>query len=263
MLTLGIGPFAGFGITGTAVAFVLSYAFGTILVIKTLFSGRAVFRLRLQDFVPARSAAREIFTVGALGGANAALSSITGLVVAGFIGHLGSAELAGYGLAVRIEYLVVPLSFAFGTALVTVVGTNIGIGNVQRAKRAAWIGGGLSALVTTAVGLGAALFPFLWLRLFTTDAEVIVSGTAYLESVGPFYGFFGLGLALYFASIGAGRPGLAVTSTALRLGIVAVGMSYASRSLVEACSIVVLAFVVYGGAIALGTIFAPWGTHRR
>ena len=33
---------------------------------------------------------------------------------------------------------------------------------------------------------------------------MIEAGTAYLRAVGPFYGFFGLGMALYFASQGAG-----------------------------------------------------------
>jgi Na+-driven multidrug efflux pump len=34
---------------------------------------------------------------------------------------------------------------------------------------------------------------------------VLAAGTRYLTIVGPFYGFFGAGLALYFASQGAGR----------------------------------------------------------
>ena len=34
---------------------------------------------------------------------------------------------------------------------------------------------------------------------------MIAVGSAYLRAVGPFYGFFGFGLALYFASQGAGR----------------------------------------------------------
>ena len=33
---------------------------------------------------------------------------------------------------------------------------------------------------------------------------MVAAGSAYLRIVGPFYGFFGLGMALYFASQGAG-----------------------------------------------------------
>ena len=55
------------------------------------------------------------------------------------------------------------------------------------------------------IGLAAAIFPEAWLALFGTDPAMIEAGSAYLRAVGPFYGCFGFGLALYFASQGAGR----------------------------------------------------------
>ena len=51
---------------------------------------------------------------------------------------------------------------------------------------------------------------------------MIEVGTSYLQIVGPFYGFFGGGLALYFASQGAGRVGWAMMFAVLRV-IIAVG----------------------------------------
>src|SRR2546429_8001796 len=59
--------------------------------------------------------------------------------------------------------------------------------------------------LTETIGLAAALFPGVWMSLFTRDPAVVAAGSAYLRVVGPSYGFFGLGLALYFASQGAGR----------------------------------------------------------
>ena len=47
--------------------------------------------------------------------------------------------------------------------------------------------------------------------------------TAYLRIVGSCYGFFGLGLALFFASQGAGRLAWPLAASALRLVIVALG----------------------------------------
>ena len=66
-------------------------------------------------------------------------------------------------------------------------------------------GGALAFALTEAVGLAAAIFPMAWLGLFTDDAGMLETGSAYLRLVGPTYGFFGLGLCLYFASQGAGR----------------------------------------------------------
>ncbi len=85
------------------------------------------------------------------------------------------------------------------------VGTSIGANRRERALRTAWIGGFVAAGVSEAIGLCAAAFPHAWLSLFGTDPAMLDAGSQYLRTVGPFYGFFGLGLALYFASQGAGR----------------------------------------------------------
>ena len=58
--------------------------------------------------------------------------------------------------------------------------------------------------LTETIGVAAALFPAAWLTLFDSDPAMIAAGSTYLRIVGPFYGFFGLGMALYFASQGAG-----------------------------------------------------------
>src|SRR4029450_5493747 len=103
------------------------------------------------------------------------------------------------------EYLQIPLVFGMGSALVAMVGTNVGAGQTPRAERIAWTGAGLGAAVTGSIGLAAAAVPHAWLGLFTPDPHVQAAGAPSLRIVGPAYGFFGLGLALYFASQGAGR----------------------------------------------------------
>jgi MATE family, multidrug efflux pump len=85
------------------------------------------------------------------------------------------------------------------------VGTNIGAGRRARALRVAWIGAAIAAGLCEVIGLCAAVAPRAWLVLFDTDASMIDAGSRYLQAVGPLYGLFGLGMALYFASQGAGR----------------------------------------------------------
>ena len=55
---------------------------------------------------------------------------------------------------------------------------------------------------------------------------MLATGAAYLRIVGPAYGFFGLGLALYFASQGAGRLFWPLFAGLLRL-LIAVGGGWA------------------------------------
>src|SRR5205814_5307044 len=95
--------------------------------------------------------------------------------------------------------------FGVGTSALIMVGTNMGAGQIARARRAAWIGGLVAAAFTEAVGLLAALFPYTWLRLFSDEPAVLATGALYLRIVGPTYGLVGLGMLLYFAGQGAGR----------------------------------------------------------
>jgi Na+-driven multidrug efflux pump len=77
--------------------------------------------------------------------------------------------------------------------------------------------------LTGAIGFLAAAFPVAWLSLFGNDPKMIETGASYLHIVGPFYGFFGGGLALYFASKSAGRVGWAMMVVVLRVIIAAGG----------------------------------------
>ena len=145
------------------------------------------------------------------------------VLLTSLVGPFGTFALAGYGIGARLEYLQIPLVFGFGAALVTMVGTNIGAGRLARARRVARVGAGLAAAVTGSIGLFGTCFPHLWLGLFSTHPDVLAVGTMYLRIVGPTYGCFGLGLALYFASQGAGRLLWPLLAGGARLAIAAGG----------------------------------------
>ena len=110
-------------------------------------------------------------------------------------------------------------------------------------------------------GLVGALWPDLWLGLFTGDAAVLATGRQYLERVGPCYWAFGLGLSLYFASQGAGRmawptaAGVARLLTAAGGGWLAVAVLDAGTAgLFLAIGLGLLVFAaLIAGPIALGS----------
>src|SRR5206468_5671688 len=147
----------------------------------------------------------QILRVGLPSAAGTILANLTVVVTTGFVGAFGKNAIAGYGLASRLDYLLIPLLFALGTASVTMVGTNIGAGRHARARKVAWTSAAISAAITGVIGLVAALFPEAWLHLFSREEEVVRIGSDYLVRVAPLYVFTGLGMALYFASQGAGR----------------------------------------------------------
>jgi Na+-driven multidrug efflux pump len=144
------------------------------------------------------------------------------------------------------------------------VGTNIGAGQRERALRTAWIGAGIAVVLTEIIGLGAAVLPHAWLGLFDTDPAMLDAGARYLRLVGPFYGLFGLGLALYFASVGAGRLLWPLIANMTRLLIAAIGGWLALRwsgditYVFGALSVALAAFgLMNAGAVAGGAWFGP------
>lgn len=252
-LIFGVGPFPALGVAGGAVALLAYYGLGTVIYAAYLWSGRSVVRPNLLGTRLRWTLFYDIFRVGAVASVISLMTNVTIALTTGLVAAFGAAAIAGYGVGTRLEYMLVPLSFGFGGALVALVGTNIGAGNRERALRAAWIGSWVSFALTGTIGMLAALFPAAWLSLFIADPKAIEAGSAYLRTVGPFYGFFGLGMALYFASQGAGTLKWPLLAGVLRT-IVAVAGGWLVLRWTGSLTAV---FLTLGVALALfGTVIA-------
>jgi putative MATE family efflux protein len=221
-LIFGVGPFPALGVAGGATALVVFYLGATAFFAWYILTGRNAVRLR-----PTRlewRLYRQILGVGTLSTINSLQTNLTVAITTALVAHwFGPSDVAGFGTASRLEYLLIPLVFGIGSTLVAMVGMNVGAGQVARARRIALIGGAAAFLLTEAIGVAAAIFPQAWLRLFDNDPAMLASGVAYLRIVGPFYGCFGLGLSLYFAMQGAGRMVWPLVAGFLRLMAATVG----------------------------------------
>ena len=189
------------------------------------------------------------------------------MLLTGLVGAFGTPALAGYGMGVRLEYMMIPLVFGLGAALVTMVGTNYGAGERARAKRVAWVGAATAAGITETIGLLAALFPRVWIGLFSSEPDVIAAGSAYLRIVGPSYGFFGLGLALYFASQGAGRLLWPILAGLARLVVAGAGgwiaLHWFGGGLTSLFAVMALALTLFGITIAIAVAGGAWRVRRN
>ncbi|MEW5865041.1 MAG: MATE family efflux transporter [Pseudomonadota bacterium] len=259
-LTLGWGPFPRLGIAGAAVAYVSAFAFASVLTGAWLWR-RTALAPRREDFRFAWRQFREILRVGAVSSLSAVQTVLTAVVLTGLVGRFGTAALAGYGVGVRLELLQIPIVFAIGQALVVLVGTSVGAGRPARAKRVAFTGAAIAAGVCLAIGATAALFPRLWVSLFSSDPSVLDAGAAYLRIVGPFYPFIGVGIALYFASQGAARVAWPVLAGTARLVIV-VGGGFAALALgaplAALFAVIALGIVVWGAGTVLAVRASDW-----
>jgi Na+-driven multidrug efflux pump len=262
-LIFGWGPFPRLGIAGGGFALLIYYALGTVILGWYVASGR-----NLASFRMARirwELVKEILSVGAVAAVNTIQINFTIAVTMGFMAaYAGPDAVAGFGIGTRLEYLMPPISFGLGAPLVALVGTNIGANQNTRALKIALIGGAVGFAVAEAIGATAAIWPHACLTLFTGDPHIVAIGTRYIRTVGPFYGFFGLGISMYFASQGAGRLSWPLIGGLARM-IVALGGGWVVLRVTGSTSLLLLVYasgmLLYGtviaSSVAAGTWFRP------
>ena len=262
-LIFGWGPLPALGIAGGAVALLAYYALGTAMLLVYMGSSKLISLQALKQFRASKVLLRQILGVGLLSAIGTLCTNASIMLATAFIGQYGVSALAGYGTASRLEYLMVPVVFGFGSPLLAIVGTCIGAGKPERAVKAAWTAAAMVFVLTEAVGLLAATFPGPWLSLFTADPAAIETGSQYLRVVAPFYGLFGVGLVLYFGSQGAGRMQWPIIGNLARVVIVALGgwaLVATGAGITWVYALQVLGLVAYCAVIALSVARGAWFT---
>lgn len=254
LLIFGVGEMPGLGLRGAALALVAYYFAACAILGWRMVRGATQVSLR-----PCRPAWRyfaEILKVGVPACVHAALINAAVAVTTGFVGAYGTAALAGYGIGARLEYLQIPIVFGLGATLVAMVGTNVGAGQFERARRIAWTGGLFAAAVCGAIGAVVTVAPWLWAGIFTDDPDVLAIATRYFRIVGPSYAFLGLGMALYFSFQGTGRMLWPLLCVGVRILIIAAGCALATRAfslgIGSLFAVTAAALVVFGAMYALG-----------
>lgn len=258
LLVLGGGPLPALGIAGAGVAYLVNFGFASIAMLAYLLRPGSRLKPSRKDLRLDARMFREILRVGAVSSLNSMLTVLTAVLLTGIVGSYGTAALAGYGVGVRLELMQVPLVFAIGQALVAHIGTNIGAGQIERAKRIAWIGSSIAAGVGLAIGAFVAIFPLAWAGLFSTDPAVLEACSQYLRRVAPCYPFLAVGVALYFASQGAGRMAMPLLAGLFRLVIASLG----GFAAIKAGAPLSAVFYVIGGALFVYGSFTAWAVFR-
>jgi putative MATE family efflux protein len=262
--TLGLGLFGlpQFGMRGVAAGQLTAYSLGAIFLTWYLISGRSRLALNFSAFRFQRGMFIDILKVGAVSCLSPLQSVLTILVFTKILAGFGTETLAGYGMGSRLEFLLIPIAFAFGVASVPMVGMAVGAGLVTRARRVAWTAGAAAGLSVGLVGLIVAVEPSLWVSLFTADPGVMAAANSYFAWAGPAFGFFGMGTCLYFASQGAAKVIGPVLASTVRLLTVGIGGWWLASSDAPAWTLFALvgaAMIVFGLSTALSIRLTRWG----
>ncbi len=266
VLALGIGDWPGLGMAGPAVSSVATMSCAALLQARALWRGKlgftpSLFGIRLEGRL-----FWQILRVGLIASFSAVTANLTAMLVTGLVGRFGVTALAGYGVGVRLEFMLVPLAFGIGSGLTTLVGVAAGANDWKRAVRVAWIGGLIAAGMIGSLGWVVALLPEGWSRLFTSDPKVIGTTVSYITRVAPFYCLFGLGMTLSFASQGAGRMLAPFIAGITRMLVATIGGWFAidilGLGLDGVFWAIAVGMVAFGAMIAGPLLLKPWGPKR-
>ena len=262
ILVFGLFGAPALGVTGAAVSSVTVGAIMVMALLVELLRGRRAISLRMHQKGWRAELASDILKVARPASLNPLMNVATILGLTALVGQFGTHALAGYGIGTRIEFVMLPVIFAFGTALTTIVGTNIGAGNYDRAELAGRYGMTSAALICGTVGGFLALFPNLWIPIFTDDAGTFEVARSYIRIVGPAYAFLGIGLVLYFASQGAGTMTWPIRAQILRFAISVGGafflVNYLGYGLNAVFIVTVIALALYAGFISIAVFNGAW-----
>ncbi|MDX2237163.1 MAG: MATE family efflux transporter [Hyphomonadaceae bacterium] len=264
-LAFGIGPLPQLGVAGVALGQAIAFSVAALILAALLRAPTSTPRLRFEPALLRRDLFIDILRVGAIGCLSPLFAVASVLVITGLVTRFGPEALAGFGIGARLEFLLIPIAFSIGVASVPMVGVAIGAGATPRARRVAWTAGGLAFAALGVIGLVVVAFPGAWAGLFTQDPDALAAAALYLRFAGLGFGFFGLGLCLYFASQGAGKIVGPILAQAGRFAVVAAGgwaLTAAGAPLWTLFALIALSMAALGLGSVAAVRFTPWGAAR-
>src|ERR1700716_1776698 len=261
-LGLGLGPIPQFGMRGVAAGSLTAYLISISVMSWYLFSGRSrvvpkIFGLRIQGAM-----FFDILKVGAISCFSPLQSVLTISIFTHMLASFGTAILAGYGIGARLEFLLTSVSFAVGIASVPMIGMSVGAGRIARARRVAWTAGFVSFLAVGTIATFIAIFPAVWVNLFTNDASVRAASHQYLSTAAPMYAFIGLASSMYFSSQGAAKvigPVLAQSARLLFIGLGGWWLSMHGATAANFFALAAASMGVLGVLSASSVVLTRWG----
>ncbi|MFA5525004.1 MAG: MATE family efflux transporter [Tissierellales bacterium] len=184
------------GITGAAVATLISRALLSIAGIYILFKYPALIKPKLKGFRFDKDIIKKIVRIGVPSSIGQTGSALGFMVLNSFIASYGTATMAAFGMINRVSSLIMQPAMGVGAALTSIVGQNLGSEQIDRVREA-FKKSSIFTISFSLIGiLVLLLFDIEIVNFFMQskdDLEVIAQGVSYLRYVSlsmPLMGMF-------------------------------------------------------------------------
>lgn len=184
------GLFPGIGLDGIALSTLVSQTAVMLVILRKVLTAPLMTGVRLLEFLPSPARLRDIIWQALPSTFAMVILFLGTFVVQYFLKDFGDKAVAGYGVALRIEQMLLLPGFGLTGALLPIVAQNFGAGHYDRVREAlhyCWkVGAAMMLTAAVIFWIGAE-----WLiGLFTDDPQAIAMGAGYLRIDGavlPFY----------------------------------------------------------------------------
>jgi len=166
------------GINGAAIAIGLSEGTGALILLGVLYRRGIIHMGRFNLTV-----LKEVIRIGLPVFGDRVLQQAGQTLYLKMIMVYGTTAYAAHQVGLSIEALSFMPGFGLSIAVTTAVGQSLGAHQLHRATLVNWEANRYAVMLMSGMGLLFFFFPYLLLRVFTDDAEVIRLGTQFLKIV--------------------------------------------------------------------------------
>ncbi len=194
-----------FGLKGAAIATVIGRSTGVLYQCYHLFKGSGILTLHRHHFKADTVLVKSIVALAWPATLQFIIASGSWIILARLVADTGGTTAsAGYQIAIRnVVFFILP-AWGLSNAAATLVGQNLGAGQLKRAEQSVWTAAKYNAIFMCGVTLLFLFCAHPIIRFFTKDAAVAAYGTQALQIIGAGYVFYGIGMVMVQALNGAG-----------------------------------------------------------
>ncbi len=206
LFIFGWGPMPALGVVGAALATLVTQALAALLGIIIFLRGRHGIRLFWGALAPDIAYIKRAFLLGFPGSVELSTRGLGLMIMSFLVASFGTLTIAAYGVGSTILQVVTIPAMGMSMAVSTLVGQNIGAGNIDRAARITRLGTLLGFAVLSLAGAVAYLFaPAIVSVFIPNDADVIAEGAQFIRIMSLAWGCIGIQLCIVSAFRASGN----------------------------------------------------------
>ena len=177
----------GMGVEGVALATVIAQWVSAVLVIVTLMRSDSCIKLIPKDLRLHWDMLRKIFRIGFPAAIQSSVTSFSNVFVQSYVNYFGADFMSGWTAYSKIDQFALLPMQSLALASTTFVGQNLGVNNVDRAKKGVYTALKISVTVTILLMIPIMIFAGPLVGFFNPKPEVVAFGVLLLRWMSPFY----------------------------------------------------------------------------